>query len=201
MYPFRRWLFQRRLRRFLDLPLERSPGGGSIEAGWSWYLLAKAFDAGNGPARDASMTFRLYLRSAQAGLPLGQICAGLAYRTGTGTTEDPVAAQAWWQAAADQGDPGAEVNMEGLPPLPPRARAETKPAGNACSSPWLPTPSHAYATNNGTDLSQLDAIKKGSLESLQPNPQPMQWMEVCQEVSSQQMISVFPRWQVAQQHQ
>jgi len=58
---------------------------------------------------DAVLAFRLYLRSAQAGLPLGQICTGLAYLNGKGTPMDLVAAKGWWQAAAAQGNPGGEV--------------------------------------------------------------------------------------------
>lgn len=77
----------------------------------------RAFADGTEMPGDATIAFRLYLRSAQAGLPLGQICAGLAYRTGTGTPMDLIAAQAWWLVAADQGDPGGEalVGIQGGP--------------------------------------------------------------------------------------
>jgi len=109
LHLLRRRRFQRRLLKFLDLPLERSPGGDAKATAWSWYLLAGAFEDGTEIPEDTALAFRCYLRSAQAGLPIGQICTGLAYFNGTGTPVDLVAAQAWWQAAADQGDPGGEV--------------------------------------------------------------------------------------------
>ena len=107
--PLRKWILRRRLRKLLDLPLEGIPGGDATGSAWSWYLLGKAFEDRTPISKDTALAFRLHLRSAQAGLPLGQICAGLAYRTGTGTSMDLVAAHAWWQAAADQGDPGGEL--------------------------------------------------------------------------------------------
>jgi len=106
---FRLWLFQRRLQRFLYLQWDRLSGFDEKAEGWSFYLLARAFEDGIVMPKDAPIAFRLLLRSAQAGLPLGQICAGLAYLTGTGTPVDKMAAQVWWQAAAAQGDPGARV--------------------------------------------------------------------------------------------
>jgi len=112
MYSLRGWLFRRRLRKFLDMPLKGFPGSDAIGTAWSWYHLARTIESGNCPAKDSVLAFKFYLRSAQAGLPLGQICAGLAYRTGTGTPMDLVAAQGWWQAAATQGDPGGEVLLD-----------------------------------------------------------------------------------------
>lgn len=108
----RRWIFRRRLRKFLDLPMDRFPGGDVAGTAWAFYLLARGFEVRTPMPKDTALAFRLYLRSAQAGLPLGQICAGLAYRTGAGTPMDLVVAQAWWQVAADQGDPGGEVLVD-----------------------------------------------------------------------------------------
>jgi TPR repeat protein len=105
----RRWLFKRRLQKLLDLPLERFTGGDAAGAGWAFHFLARTLEDGSTVPKDTALAFRCRLRSAQAGLPLGQICAGLAYLTGTGTTMDLVAAQAWLQAAAVQGDPGAVI--------------------------------------------------------------------------------------------
>jgi len=112
MRPLQGWLQLRRMRKLLDLPLDRFPSGDAPGAAWSWYLLARSFDNRTGMRKDAVMAFRCYLRSAQAGLAVGQICARLAYRTGTGTPMDLVAAKVWWQAAAAQGDPGGEVLLE-----------------------------------------------------------------------------------------
>ena len=57
---------------------------------------AKAYEDRTPMPKDATLALRCYLRSALAGHPLGQVCAGLAYNTGTGSTADRMAAQAWW---------------------------------------------------------------------------------------------------------
>jgi TPR repeat protein len=108
----RMWFIERRLQRvrkqirgFTETILKK---GNQMDA-WNLFILGRAHEQGTGLPKDTFLAFRLYLASAKAGQPTGQLFTGLAYRIGTGTNVDPVAAEAWWKIAASLKEPGAEV--------------------------------------------------------------------------------------------
>ena len=87
----------------------RCPSRPQVDQGdpWSAFLFGRALDG----RRDAVGTFASYLQAARGGHPTAGVLAGLCYRTGHGVIADPVAAVAWWEKAAGQGEPGAMAFM------------------------------------------------------------------------------------------
>ena len=109
----------------LGFMMERGLGGDKNEAE-SIKLYRKAAELGSGDAylslgllsqkgqgveKDEKEAFRNFLQSALRGSVPGATQTGMAYRAGAGVTPDPIAAAAWFDRAASQGESNAMVSI------------------------------------------------------------------------------------------
>jgi TPR repeat protein len=82
-----------------------------IETAEKLYAQGRAFEEGNGAARDERKAAELYRRAADQGYPPAQHNLALLYEQGRGVEQNLATAAKWYQAAAKQGDAEAQNNL------------------------------------------------------------------------------------------
>ena len=75
------------------------------------WVIARAYDDGEGVPEDAAEAVRWYRLAADQGLAQGQYSLGFMYQTGDGVPEDLAEEARWWRLAAEQGYSLAQINL------------------------------------------------------------------------------------------
>lgn len=73
--------------------------------------LAELYRQGVGVPANAERAFNLLLEVASTGYAKAEYQVGLMYEQGVGVLQDLVAAQQWYQRAADHGDAAAKLKL------------------------------------------------------------------------------------------
>ena len=85
--------------------------GAELGEAGAYFNLGILAQKGQGVEKDEKEAFRNFLQSGLRGFVPGQTQTGSAYRAGAGVVPDPVAAAAWFERAANQGETNAMVNI------------------------------------------------------------------------------------------